>query len=227
MTVTADRFQMSKLFVARASHTLSHSTGLRPPRPPKPAGADFFASGKLVRHCYSGSMTRTAKPVLTAKRLRSLLDYNVATGKFRWRVQRSGVKRGALAGSVGRKGYYLIGVDQKLYQAGRLAWLYKTGKWPKLEIDYINRDRSDIRWVNLREATRSQTRAKVRITNRIGARGVWLLPSGKYAARIKVNGKKTYLGSFNTVEAASKAYAKAAFGEFASQLKKSSSHRAT
>ena len=32
MTVTAYLFQMSKLFVARAGHTLSHSTGLRPPR---------------------------------------------------------------------------------------------------------------------------------------------------------------------------------------------------
>jgi hypothetical protein len=165
-------------------------------------------------------MTRTAKPVLTAKRLRSLLDYKAATGKFRWRVQRSGVKPGALAGSVGRKGYYLIGVDQKLYHAGRLAWLYKTGKWPKLEIDYINCDRSDIRWANLREATHSQIHAKARITNRLGARGVWLTPHGKYAAQIKVNGKKTFLGSFNTVEDASKAYSKAAkeaFGQFASQ----------
>src|SRR5215471_17925065 len=42
MAVTANRFKMSKLFVARASHTLSYSTGLRPPR--NSAGADFFAT---------------------------------------------------------------------------------------------------------------------------------------------------------------------------------------
>ena len=33
-----------------------------------------------------------------------------------------------------------IGVTEKLYQASRLAWLYMTGKWPNLQIDYINRN---------------------------------------------------------------------------------------
>jgi hypothetical protein len=166
-------------------------------------------------------MTRRSdkQAVLTAGRLRSLLDYEAATGKFRWRVRKAALKPGALAGSVGRKGYYQICIDRRFYHAGRLAWLYKTSKWPKHEIDYINRDRSDIRWINLREVTPSQRRAKARITNRLGARGVWLLPHGKYAARITVNGKKIFLGSFDTVEMAGEAYAKAAkvaFGEFAS-----------
>jgi hypothetical protein len=166
-------------------------------------------------------MTRhkqNAKPILTANRLREVLTYDAATGKFRWRVQKGPVKPGAVAGCVGRKGYYQICVDWKLYQAGRLAWLYKTGKWPKHEIDYVNRNKTDTRWVNLREATASQRRAKAQRTSRVGARGVYILPHGKYAAAIKVNGKKIFLGSFDTVEKAGAAYAKAAkvaFGQFA------------
>jgi hypothetical protein len=41
----------------------------------------------------------------------------------------------------------VIWVDGKIYRATRLAWLYMTGKWPKLEIGYINRKTSDTRWV--------------------------------------------------------------------------------
>src|SRR5262249_34083004 len=48
MAVTANRFPMGKLFVARASHTLSHSTGLRPPR--NSAGADFLLTGPTQRN---------------------------------------------------------------------------------------------------------------------------------------------------------------------------------
>ena len=43
--------------------------------------------------------------------------------------------------------------------------------------------------------------------------------SGKYVARIKVAGKKKYLGLFDTIEKASVAYTRAskdAFGQFAS-----------
>jgi hypothetical protein len=143
---------------------------------------------------------KNKQAALTAKRLRKLLHYDPRTGMFRWRVQKGFIKAGAFAGCVGRKGYYLICIDRRDYHAGRLAWLYKTGKWPKHDIDYINRDRSDIRWTNLREVTPSQRRAKARIKNRLGARGVWLLPHGKYAAQIKVNGKRTFLGSFESQE---------------------------
>ena len=101
---------------------------------------------------------------------------------------------------------------------GRLAWLYVTGKWPVPEINYINGDRTDIRWANLREATRSQNRASSRSKNKLGARGISLSKSGRYVAQIKFMGKLRYLGSFNTVREAKAAYKKAAkrhFGEFA------------
>ena len=57
-----------------------------------------------------------------------------------------------------------------------------------------------------------------RTRNKLGVRGVWITKSGKYVARIKVAGKKKYLGLFDTIEKASVAYtraAKDAFGQFA------------
>ena len=93
-----------------------------------------------------------------------------------------------------------------------------TGKWPKLEIGYINRNTSDTRWANLREMTPSQRRATARTTNKFGAKGVWITKSGKYVASIRVVGKRRYLGVFDTVEKAGVAYtraAKDAFGQFA------------
>jgi len=180
--------------------------------------ADLLAS---YGHPSRPNTPRPAREVLTADRLRKLLSYNPATGIFRWRVSRSGVKAGKVAGRArGRKGYCQICVDRKFYQAGRLAWLYMTDKWPKLEINHINGNRSDTRWDNLREVTRSQKAASTPTHNKLGARGVWITRTGKYAARITLDGKRTHLGLFETLEDASAAYAKAAkgvFGIFASE----------
>ena len=148
--------------------------------------------------------------MLTAHRLRKLLSYNPTTGIFRWRVHRVPVKAGRIAGTRSPEGYRVIGVDRKLYQASRLAWVYMTGKWPKFEISFINRHKSDTRWANLWEVTPAQRRANARTTNKLGTKGVWMTTGGRYAVRIKVRGKITYLGSFNTIKEARKVYQKAA-----------------
>ena len=168
---------------------------------------------------YKGRQSAKAK-ALTANRLRKLLNYAPATGVFRWRVLKGGNNVGTVAGSIHPpKGYRQIYIDGKFYRANRLALLYMTGKWPKLEIGYINHKTSDTRWANLRAMTPSQRRATSRTRNKLGVRGVWITKSGKYVARIKVAGKKKYLGLFDTIEKASVAYtraAKDAFGQFAS-----------
>ena len=171
----------------------------------------------MTRH--KGRQSAKAR-TLSANRLRKLLSYAPATGVFRWRVHRGGHKTvDQVAGGIHRsKGYHQICIDGKLYRANRLAWLYMTGKWPKLEIGYINRNISDTRWANLRAMTPSQRGATTRRRNKLGVRGVWITKSGKYVARIKVAGKKKYLGLFDTIEKASVAYtraAKDAFGQFA------------
>ena len=168
---------------------------------------------------YKGRQSAKAK-TLSANRLRKLLNYAPATGVFRWRVRKGPSNVGTVAGSISRpKGYRLICIDGKIYRANRLAWLYMTGKWPKLEIGYINHKTSDTRWANLRAMTPSQRGATSRRRNKLGVRGVWITKSGKYVARIKVAGKRKYLGLFDTIKKASVAYtraAKDAFGQFAS-----------
>jgi hypothetical protein len=93
-----------------------------------------------------------------------------------------------------------------------------TGKWPTPEIDYINGNRSDTRWANLREATRSQNSVWRHTRNKLGVKGVWVEKNGAYVAQIRSGGKLKYLGTFDTVSQAAAAYAQAAreaFGEFA------------
>jgi hypothetical protein len=89
------------------------------------------------------------------------------------------------------------------------------------EIDHRNRDKVDNRIENLRPATSSQNKGNIGLlrTNRSGYRGVSLNSrSGKWHAQIKINGKQTYLGRFDTPEQAALRYNEAArqhFGEFA------------
>jgi hypothetical protein len=47
-----------------------------------------------------------------------------------------------------------IQINGKTYQAHRLAFLYMTGKFPPDEVDHINHEPSDNRFVNLRQVTR-------------------------------------------------------------------------
>ena len=157
--------------------------------------------------------------MLTANRLRKLLNYEPATGVFRWRVDRQpNVSAGGVTGCIHPRGYRAICIDGKIYRGNRLAWLYMTGKWPNLEIGYINHNPSDTRWANLREMTPSQRRSSARTRNKLGARGISITKSDRYVASIRMAGKKRYLGVFGTIEEASAAYARAAkkaFGAFA------------
>ena len=156
--------------------------------------------------------------MLTVGRLRKLLNYDPRTGVFRWKVAGGNRIEGDIAGTRDGEHPRQIRVDGQLYQAGRLAWLYMEGAWPKHQINCINGNRSDIRWSNLRETTFTQRRASVPTQSRLGVKGVWATKNGTYAAEIKIAGQKRYLGCFKTLEEASATYAQAAkdaFGRFA------------
>lgn len=159
--------------------------------------------------------------MLTADRLRELLQYDPATGHFRWRVQRNSfggkTKIGATAGQL-NQGRIQIGLDGKRYLAHRLAWLYMTGAWPTLQIDHRDCDPLNNRWANLREATQSQNNANRRPRGKLGFKGVSRNGNHGYFARIRVNGEEIYLGNFRTAVEAARVYAFAArdlHGEFA------------
>lgn len=141
-----------------------------------------------------------------------LLDYNPATGVFTWKNKISTkVVVGEPAGFFDN-GYWRVSLYGVQYMMHRLAWFYVTGKWPEEELDHINMDRSDNRFCNLREATKSenmQNRPKQK-NNTTGFKGVSRHHDGKrFTAQIHRNRKKMHLGVFNTAEEAHAAYAEA------------------
>lgn len=93
---------------------------------------------------------------MTPERVRELLVYDYQTGMFTWRVTRGEFIAGAVAGSLKREGYWRIGLDGKQYAAHRLAWAYVYGVWPKHGLDHRDRDKTNNRIDNLREATNAQ-----------------------------------------------------------------------
>lgn len=165
--------------------------------------------------------------MITAEYLRSRIAYNSENGEFTWlwkpennRFDRTWntLYAGKCAGKD-KQGYRAISIDGVVYQAHRLAWLYVHGQWPTGEIDHINRVRDDNRIVNLRDATHVQN-----ITNGSTQKRRNGLPKGAYRkgsrwqAKITVNWKIEYLGSYATAEEAHAAYKARAVelhGEFA------------
>lgn len=162
-----------------------------------------------------------SRPALTQARLKELLTYDSVTGVFRRKVATHHcVTIGEIAGCINQGGYRAIKVDNRCYLAHRLAFLYMEGAFPADMVDHINCDPSDNRWCNLRHATRSQNNANTgaRKTNLLGVKGVSQLPSGRFRTEILLNGRRRYLGTFNTIEEASAAYQQAAndhHGEYA------------
>jgi hypothetical protein len=156
---------------------------------------------------------RTRKEdILTQDYLKSILRYEPHTGKFFWLVDKGRVGAGDKAGTRSRRGYVDIKIDGRSYLAHRLAWLYMTGEFPIHEIDHINGNPSNNRWINLREGTHSQvTRPHKTYTSNIsGYRGVhWRKDADKYRVRITVNNQRISLGHYSDFREARRARAKA------------------
>lgn len=160
--------------------------------------------------------------MITAEKLRILVSYDPKTGIFTWKKPRPNCTPGVICGGLkpSSHGYLVIRVEQRDYLAHRLAWLYMMGEWPPYDVDHINMDKLDNRWVNLRAATRSQNKANVGLksTNTTGYKGVYKDRYNRWISRIMKDYKKIHIGSFGTAEEAHAAYQKKAvelFGEFA------------
>lgn len=158
---------------------------------------------------------------LTQQRLMEVLHYDPTTGEWTWAAKLSARRViGQIAGSISDEGYRLISVDSNPFRAHRLAWLYMTGEWPVEQIDHINGERGDNRWINLRAATEQQNKANTRVSSncKSGVKGVyWNRQRKKWQAKINPNRTQVHLGFFDDIDKAAEAYARAAklyFGEF-------------
>ena len=161
---------------------------------------------------------------LTQSHLKELLHYDPDTGVFTRKVTRSGrAKAGDVAGFTVH-GYRGIMIAKKNYRCHRLAFLYMTGRFPEAQIDHINGNRSDNRWINLRQANNAENmRNRGRQSNNTsGFKGVNKKTDharkNPWRATIHLNGKSKSIGHFKTPEEAYAAYSTAAdkiHGDFA------------
>lgn len=127
--------------------------------------------------------------------IRTHFSYDAETGVIT-RNDRKG------SGSYDKDGYLIIKVNAKQYKAHRLAWFLFYGEFPEMEIDHINRDRTDNKISNLRESSRLENIANVKktINEKTKVVGVYIDQhtkglKKKYTTRLK---EKTY--RFYTLE---------------------------
>ena len=145
---------------------------------------------------------------LTQEFLKENLSYDPTTGIFTRLKALKKSQVGKPAGTVLPLGYVSIGLGGKVYYAHRLAWFYVYGVWPADQIDHVNRDKADNRFLNLREATRSINNANVGVSknNKLGYLGVIKLRNGNFSAKIMKDKKSYYLGTFKTAADAAESY---------------------
>jgi hypothetical protein len=150
--------------------------------------------------------------IITQKDLVDLLDYNKDTGVFMWRKQRRGIKTGVPLGTCNGFGYLRITVLGKSFYAHRLAWMYVHGQWPVGQIDHINGNKTDNSIKNLRDVSLQanlQNKVKAQANSESRILGVsWHKKAKKWQAHICVYKQRKYLGLFENIEDAEKAYQK-------------------
>ena len=153
-----------------------------------------------------------AREALEASELRKIFCYNPITGAIKWKISPSScIKAGSVAGTVSKaSGYIRIGIRGWNYAAHQLAWAIHYGKWPDMQIDHIDGDRSNNRKSNMRLVTNAENaqNRKPAANSKSGIVGVtWSKASGGWQAKITLNGAEKNLGTYSTKEAAAARYA--------------------
>jgi hypothetical protein len=170
------------------------------------------------------------KPLPTLERLQELLSYDEHNGVLTWKMQPTTSRSnicfnnkcgGKVAGTVGTKGYIMIGIGKIYYLAHRIIWKMMTGVDPTDQVDHEDTNRSNNRWKNLREAANGPNiqNSKIRKDNKSGIKGVhWDEYHKAWKPTISVDGKQVQLGRYKKLEDAAKVRRDAAerlHGEFA------------
>lgn len=143
-----------------------------------------------------------------------------------WNIRYSNKEAGCLAlmGPKNKKEHrWVLNINSSLYRRSSIVWLLHSDKDFKSEeeLDHKNNNQLDDDIENLRLATRIDNvrNRKKTSNNKSGYKGVFIRKdTGAICARIGLHGKSIYLGQFENIEDAHKAYMKAAqelYGEFA------------
>lgn len=142
--------------------------------------------------------------MLTQEKLKTILLYDSDTGDFIWIKSIKGTKGiGKKAGTITNKGYVDVCIEGKKYGLHRLAFLYKTNRFPKM-VDHINGIKSDNRWCNLRECSFTENSLNsLSRKSKSGFKNVYYDPRGKKKWMVVVfdsDGNKHCIGYFLTPE---------------------------
>lgn len=143
--------------------------------------------------------------MITQAYLKKIFDY--IDGNLVWKETRGMARKGQIAGTINSRGYRHIRIDNKFYQAHRLIWIFFNEKLDSdITIDHINRDRSDNRIENLRTATNSENNRNSQRSDHSSV-GVWRA-GNRFVANYNDNGKRHYIGRFDTQSEAIEARAR-------------------
>lgn len=150
---------------------------------------------------------------LSSEFVRYLFEYDKSTGNLIWKKDMSTrAKKGIVAGCIENSGYKSIRINRVSYQSHRLVWLHVYGNWPLGLIDHKDGNRRNNKLDNLRDASSNINSQNIRsalknnkTSGLLGVSTQW----NKWKAQIYFNGKKKYLGSFDTPELAHQAYLQA------------------
>lgn len=140
--------------------------------------------------------------------IKSAFRYDQNTGKLYWKIDKFKIKSGKIAGTLHRSGYRQVMYKGVHYQEHRVIWCLVHGEWPDLFIDHIDRNRSNNRLENLRLATRSENSCNtvVKVNSVSGIKGVnWHKASQSWLVRLQINGVRTEIGRFSSIEEAKRA----------------------
>jgi hypothetical protein len=124
-------------------------------------------------------------------------------------------------GWINSSGYHQVEVFGKNFMLHRIIYEIHNETIPLgMQIDHIDGNPLNNKIENLRLCNQVQNRqnSKLSKNNTTGYRGIIKTPSGKYQARLTIDGKKLYLGLFNTPKEAFNCVEqkrKELYGEFA------------
>lgn len=135
-------------------------------------------------------------------------EYNPDTGELlvsRPRGRGGRYKKGDKVGSIhvcgpknSKRTYLRTAINGSYFYVHRIIWVMMKGEQP-INIDHIDGDGLNNKWSNLRSVTSSENgkNQKIHTTNTSGKSGVtYRKESGKWRARILVDGKMISLGNF-------------------------------
>ncbi len=161
-------------------------------------------------------MNNRSKPLPSRTFLRECFEYDLFTGEAYWleRPQKhfsnyltwsmwNGKFAHIKVGNIHKKtGYYHTSVNSTQYTVHRLVWKWWYGTDP-LEIDHIDKCRTNNRITNLRSVTNTQNAQNRTLSsnNTSGYPGV-SCRNGKWVARTYYQGKRIWLGKYNSQEEA-------------------------